>query len=107
MKFGRSNKFDLCYYGLKQSVASKWASEHLLGVPFILLLMEHYIPFLNHKKWQGGLLITVNGFQKQTYRFQHFQIKSHITAYEYFHQSNLHFFSFVALDAITTLTSPA
>ena len=37
MKFDRSNKFDLCYYGqvsslrLKSSVASKWASNHLLG----------------------------------------------------------------------------
>ena len=36
MKFDRSNKFDLCYYGqvnslrLKSSVASKWASEHLV-----------------------------------------------------------------------------
>ena len=37
MKFDRSNKFDLCYYGqvnslrLKSSVASKWASKHLWG----------------------------------------------------------------------------
>ena len=37
MKFDRSNKFDLCYYGqvkslrLKSSVASKWASNHLWG----------------------------------------------------------------------------
>ena len=36
MKFDRSNKFDFCYYGqvnslrLKSSVASKWASKHLL-----------------------------------------------------------------------------
>ena len=35
MKFDRSNKFDLCYYGqvnslrLKSSVALKWASKHL------------------------------------------------------------------------------
>ena len=33
MKFDRSNKFDLCYYGqinsLKSSEASKWASKHL------------------------------------------------------------------------------
>ena len=37
MKFDRSNKFDLCYYGqvnslrLKSSIASKWASKHLWG----------------------------------------------------------------------------
>ena len=40
MKFDRSNKFDLCYYGqvnsiglksLKLSVASKWGSKHLWG----------------------------------------------------------------------------
>ena len=37
MKFDRSNKFDLCYYGqvnslrLKSSAASKWASKHLWG----------------------------------------------------------------------------
>ena len=37
MKFDRTNKFDLCYYGqvnslrLKSSVASKWASKHLWG----------------------------------------------------------------------------
>ena len=37
MKFDRSNKFDLCYYGqvnslwLKSSVASKWASKLLWG----------------------------------------------------------------------------
>ena len=42
MKLDRSNKFDLCYYGqvnllrLQLSVASKWASEHLWGVTFIL-----------------------------------------------------------------------
>ena len=47
MKFDRSNKFDLCYYGqvkslrLKSSVASKWASGHLLGITFILLAMVH------------------------------------------------------------------
>ena len=35
MKFDRSNKFDLCYYGevnsrqIKSSVASKWASKYL------------------------------------------------------------------------------
>ena len=41
MKFDRSNKFDLCYYGQvnslrqKSSVASKWASKHLWGnIPF-------------------------------------------------------------------------
>ena len=45
MKFDRSNKFDFCYYGqvnslrLKSSVASKRASKHLWGVPFILLAM--------------------------------------------------------------------
>ena len=45
MKFDRSNKFDLCYYGqvnslrLKSSVASKRASKHLWGVTFILLAM--------------------------------------------------------------------
>ena len=45
MKFDRSNKFDLCYYGqvnslrLKSSVASKWARKHLRGVTFILLAM--------------------------------------------------------------------
>ena len=37
MKFDRSNKFDICYYGqvnllrLKSSVASKWARKHLWG----------------------------------------------------------------------------
>ena len=37
MKFDRSNKFYLCYYGqvnslrLKLSVVSKWASKHLCG----------------------------------------------------------------------------
>ena len=37
MKFDRSNKFGLCYYGqvnsllLKSSVSSKWASKHLCG----------------------------------------------------------------------------
>ena len=39
MKFDRSNKFhlgyygqvNLGYYGLKSSVASKWASKHLWG----------------------------------------------------------------------------
>ena len=37
MKFDRSNKFDICYYGqvnslrLKSSVASKRASKHLWG----------------------------------------------------------------------------
>ena len=37
IKFDRSNKFDLCYYGqinslrLKSSVASKWASTYLWG----------------------------------------------------------------------------
>ena len=37
MKFDRSNKFDLCYYGqvnslrLKSSVVSKWASEQVGG----------------------------------------------------------------------------
>ena len=37
MKFDRSNKFDLCYYGqvnslrLKSSVASKWANKYLWG----------------------------------------------------------------------------
>ena len=37
MKFDRSNKFRVCYYGqvnslrLKLSVTSKWASEHLWG----------------------------------------------------------------------------
>ena len=37
MKFDRSNKLDLCYYGqvnslrLKSSVASKWAIKHLWG----------------------------------------------------------------------------
>ena len=47
MKFDRSNKFDFCYYGqknslrLKLSVASKWASRQLWGVIFILLLMVH------------------------------------------------------------------
>ena len=36
MKFDRSNKFDLCYYGqvnslrLKSSAASKWANKHFL-----------------------------------------------------------------------------
>ena len=45
MKFDRSNKFDLYYYGhfdllrMKSSVASKWARKHLLGVTFILLAM--------------------------------------------------------------------
>ena len=40
MKFDRSNKFDLCYYGkvnslrLKSSVASKWASKHIWGNNF-------------------------------------------------------------------------
>ena len=35
MKFDRSNKFDLCYYGqvnsqgLKSSVSSKWTSKQL------------------------------------------------------------------------------
>ena len=38
MKFDRSNKFDLCYYGqvnslwLRSSVASKWASKRLWGI---------------------------------------------------------------------------
>ena len=47
MKFDRSNKFDLCYYGqvnsvrLKLNVPSKWASKHLWGVTFILLAMVH------------------------------------------------------------------
>ena len=50
MKFDRSNKFDLCYYGqvnslrLKSSVTSKWASKRLWGVTFILLAMVHLVP---------------------------------------------------------------
>ena len=45
MKFDRSNKFDLCYYGqvnslrLKSSVFSKWTIAHLYGVAYILLAM--------------------------------------------------------------------
>ena len=41
MKFDRSNKFDLCYYGqvnslrLKSSVASEWASKHLWGIIYL------------------------------------------------------------------------
>ena len=37
MKFDRSNKFDLCYYGqvnslrVKSSVVSKWTRKHLWG----------------------------------------------------------------------------
>ena len=46
MKFDRSNKFDLYYYGqvnslrLKSSVASKWGKKTPLGVTFILLAMK-------------------------------------------------------------------
>ena len=49
MKFDRSNKFDLCYYGqvnslrLKSSVVSKWAYETPLGVTFILLAIVHIL----------------------------------------------------------------
>ena len=31
MKFDRSNKFELRYYGLKSCEVSKWASAHLWG----------------------------------------------------------------------------
>ena len=54
MKFDRSNKFDLCYYGqvnslrIKSSVASKWASKHLLGGIIYFageLYLYHFIDF--------------------------------------------------------------
>ena len=47
MKFDRSNKFDLSYYGqvnslrLKLSVASKWASEHLWGIIYFASDGQH------------------------------------------------------------------
>ena len=59
MKFDRSNKFDLYYYGqvnsqwLKQIVASKGASNIMLplGVTFILLAMiTTYISFFSYSK---------------------------------------------------------
>ena len=43
------NNITIIYYvqanwlWLKSSEASKWARENLQGVPFILLLMEHYV----------------------------------------------------------------
>ena len=49
MKFDRSNKFDLCYYGqvnslrLKKSVASKWASKHLWGVITLLAVVHRHM----------------------------------------------------------------
>ena len=45
MKFVRSNKFDLCYYGqanslrLKSSLASKWTSKYLLSVRLLEKLL--------------------------------------------------------------------
>ena len=46
MKFDRSNKFDLCYYGqvnslrLKSSVASKRANNHLRGTIYLLAIVN-------------------------------------------------------------------
>ena len=49
-----NNKW-LCYYGqvnsvrLKWSVASKWVSKTLWGVPFILMLFEHKVMQILHQ----------------------------------------------------------
>ena len=64
MKFDRSNKFALCYYGqvnslrLKSSIASKWASEYLLGYYLFCCWL-----YLLHE-WEEITYKTVHGSQE-------------------------------------------